>query len=115
MKRYNLLTEKDLIKGETYEVISLFGNNPNPRSETAYYDKYGYWCGISDNHTILEVIENSVMLVLAKNNFKRYKEIILGGSYEDGKYNDERCRSSYEDCEKIYPVIKEKDEYELER
>ena len=76
MKRYNLLNEDDLIKGRHYEVVSIIGQNPNPMSETAYYDKYGNWCGIPDNHTILETIDNSVMLVLAKENPERYKEIV---------------------------------------
>ena len=44
MKRYNLLNEDDLIKGRHYEVVSTIGQNPNPMSETAYYDKYGNWC-----------------------------------------------------------------------
>ena len=109
MKRYNLLTKDDLIPNNHYEVISLCGNNPNPRSEVAFYDRYGNWSGIADNHTILEIIDNSVLLVLAKENFERYKEIVLGGSYDDGKYNDERCRSSYEDCEELYPVSKEQE------
>lgn len=83
-------------------------------SETAYYDKYGNWCGIPDNHTILEIIDNSVMLVLAKENPERYKEIVLGGSYDDGKFNDERCRTSYVDCEEKYPVFKQRDASEME-
>ena len=103
MKRYNLLTKDDLIRGEYYEVISLWGRNPNPISEMVYYDKYGYWCE-DENHTILEVIDNSVMLVLAKNDPERYKEIVLGGSYDDGRYNDSRCQSSYIDCEEKYPI-----------
>lgn len=103
MKRYNLLNEEDLIKGRYYEVISRFGQNPNPMRETAYYDKYGNWCGIRDNHTILAIVDNSVMLVLAEENPERYKEIVLGGTYEDGEFNDERCRTSYVDCEEKYP------------
>ena len=110
MKKYNLLTEDDLIPNNHYEVISLFGKDPNPRSEVAFYDRYGYWSGIADNHTILEIIDNSVMLVLAKENFERYKEIISGGSYDDGKYNNKRCSSSYEDCEELYPVSKERED-----
>lgn len=54
MKRYNLLNEDDLIKGRYYEVVSTIGRNPNPMSETAYYDKYGNWCGIPDNHMMME-------------------------------------------------------------
>lgn len=104
MKRYNLLTDDDLIRGQHYEVISLWGRNSNPRWEIAYFDQYGNWCGIEENHTILEVIDNSVMLVLAKENPERYKEIISGGSFDDGKYNDERCSSSYIDCKKKYPL-----------
>ena len=50
MKRYNLLKEDDLIKGRHYEVVSTIGRNPNPMSETAYYDKYGNWCGIQKYH-----------------------------------------------------------------
>lgn len=118
MKRYCLLNKDDLIKGRRYEVVSAIGQNPNPMSETAYYDTYGNWCGIPDNHTILEIIDNSVMLVLAKENSERYKEIVLGGSYDDGKFNNERCRTSYVDCEKKYPVInynfKHRDESEME-
>ena len=116
MKRYNLLNEDDLIKGRHYEVISIIGVNSNLMSETAYYDKYGNWCGIPDNHTVLEIIDNSVMLVLAKENPERYKEIVLGGSYDDGKFNDKRCRTSYVDCEEKYPVIscKQRDESEME-
>jgi hypothetical protein len=98
MKRYNLLTEGDLVKGEYYECITLFGNNPHPRSETIFYDRYGNWC-VETSHVILEVMEDSVMRVLKKQNPNRYLEIINGGSYEDGKYNDERCKSSYNDCE----------------
>lgn len=56
MKRYNLLNEDDLIKGRHYEVISIIGVNSNLMSETAYYDKYGNWCGIPDNHTVLEIM-----------------------------------------------------------
>jgi hypothetical protein len=118
MKRYNLLKEDDLIKGRHYEVVSTIGQNPNPMSETAYYDKYGNWCGIPDNHTILEIIDNSVMLVLAKENPERYIEIVLGGSYDDGKFNNERCRTSYVDYEEKYPVIscnfKQRDASEME-
>ena len=104
MKRYNLLSNSDLIKNEHYECISLFGNNPNPRSESIFYDKFGYWSGIEENHTILKIIDNSVMIVLAKRNPTRYKEIVLGGSYDDGNFNDKRCRSSYKDCEELYPI-----------
>lgn len=104
MKRYNLLNKDDLIKDRHYEVVSIIGRNPNPRSETAYYDKYGNWCGIPYNHTILDIIDNSVMLVLAEENPARYKEIVLGGAYDDGEFNDERCRTSYVDCEEKYPV-----------
>lgn len=104
MKRYTLLNENDLIKGRHYEVVSIIGRNPNPMSEIAYYDKYGYWCGIPDNHTILEVVDNSIMLILAKESPERYKEIVLGGTYDDGKLNDERCKTSYVDYEKKYPV-----------
>lgn len=104
MKRYNLLTEKDLIPNNHYEVISMFGRNPNPRSEVAFYNKYGEWCGIEESHRILEIIDNSVMLVLANKNPKRYKEIVLGGFYDDGKYNDKRSSSSYKDCEELYPI-----------
>lgn len=104
MKKYNLLNNKDLIKGHHYEVVSIFGKNPYPISEMAFYDKFGQWCGIEESHTILEVIDNSVMLVLAKENPERYKEIVLGGFYDDGKYNDRRSRSSYEDCEILYPI-----------
>ena len=85
-------------------MVSLWGKNPNPKSEWAHFDKYGYWSAIDENHIILEVIDNSVMLVLAKKNPNRYKEIILGGSYDDGKYNDERCWSSYINCEEIYKI-----------
>ena len=106
MKRYNLLNENDLIKGEHYECISLWGNNPDPRSEPIFYNRYGQWCGIEDSHMVLEIIDNSVMLVLAKKNPERYKEIVLGGSYDDGKYNNKRCESSYIDCEEKYPVEK---------
>lgn len=104
MKRYNLLTEKDLIPNHHYEVVSLFGRNPNPRSEIAFYNRYGEWCGIEESHRILTIIDSSVMLVLAKEKPERYKEIVLGGSYDDGKYNDERSKSSYEDCEELYPI-----------
>lgn len=104
MKRYNLLTEKDLIPNNHYEVVSVFGRNPHPRSEVAFYNKYGQWCGIEESHTILEIIDNSVMNVLAKKNPKRYKEIVLGGYYDDGKYNDERSESSHNDCEELYPI-----------
>lgn len=38
MKRYCLLNKDDLIKGRRYEVVSAIGQNPNPMSETAYYD-----------------------------------------------------------------------------
>lgn len=104
MKRYNLLTENDLIKGKRYECVSLFGNNPHPRSESIYLDSSGYWSGIPANHTVLTIIDNSVMLVLAKENPERYREIVLGGSYDDGEYNDKWASSSYKDCEEIYPV-----------
>lgn len=104
MKRYNLLNKNDLIKGRHYEVVSIIGQNPNPISEIAYYDKYGNWCGIPDTHTILDIIDNSIMLVLAKENSTRYKEIVLGGTYDDEKFNDERCKTSYVDCEEKYPV-----------
>lgn len=104
MKRYNLLTEKDLIPNNHYEVVSLIGRNPYPRSEVAFYNKYGQWCGVEENHTILEIIDNSVMLVLAEKRPERYKEIVLGGHYDDEKYNDRRSRSSYEDCEELYPI-----------
>lgn len=104
IKRYNLLTAKDLIPNNHYEVVSLFGKNPNPIREVAFYNKYGEWCGIEKNHTMLAVIDNSVMLILAEKNPERYREIVLGGSYDDGKYNDKRSRTSYEDCEKLYPL-----------
>lgn len=104
MKRYNLLTEKDLIPNNHYEVVSRFGRNPYPRSEMAFYDNFGQWCGIEESHTILEIIDNSVMLVLAEKRPERYKEIVLGGSYDDGKYNDKGSRSSYKDCEELYPI-----------
>ena len=42
------------------------------------------------------------------------KEIVLGGSYDDGKFNDERCRTSYVDCEEKYPVFKQRDASEME-
>lgn len=48
-------------------------------------------------------VDNSVMLVLAEENPARYKEIVLGGTYDDGEFNDERCRTSYVDCEEKYP------------
>lgn len=104
MKRYNLLTEKDLIPNHHYEVVSLFGRNPNPISEVVFYNKYGEWCGIEESHTILKIIDNSVMLILAKERPERYKEIVLGGSYDDGKYNDKRSQTSYKDCEELYPI-----------
>jgi hypothetical protein len=97
VKRYKLLTDADLLKGNYYECISLWGNNPNPRRESVYYDRYGNWC-VENTHTILEIIDNSVMFVLARENPKRYKEIINGGSYEDGKYNDERCENILQRC-----------------
>ena len=105
MKRYHLLTEKDLIPNHHYEVVSLFGRNPNPISEVAFYNKYGQWRGIEESHRILTIIDSSVMLVLAKKKPERYKEIVLGGSYDDGKYNDKRSKSSYKDCEEIYPIF----------
>ena len=103
MKRYNLLTDDDILRGHSYECITLWGRNPNPRRENMFYSRQGDWCE-DDTHTILAVIDNSVMLVLAKEKPERYKEIVLGGSYEDGKYNDKRCCTSYVDCEEKYPV-----------
>lgn len=99
MTRYNLLTESDIIKGKEYECICLVGNNPTPQNINVFYDKYGHWHN-ADNNTILEVVENSVMLVLAKENFDRYQQIVKGGKYEDGVY-----KSHYYDCEELYPVI----------
>lgn len=113
MKRYKLLTENDLIRGQYYEVISYRGKNPNPISEIVFFDQYGDWC-LADNHRMIAVIDNSIMHVLAKKNPERFREILLGGSYEDGEYNNERCASSYIDCEEYYKSILEKENTEEE-
>lgn len=103
MKRYNLLTTEDLIRGESYECITLWGNNPNPRRESVLYNKQGSF-QLPDDHRLLEVIDNSVMLVLARRRYERYKEIVCGGYHEDGEYNNERCSTSLKDCELLFPV-----------
>lgn len=104
MKRYNLLNENDLIKGNTYECICLIGNNKNPRNMNIYYDKYGYWC-TEDNVSILAVVDNSIMYILHKRNIHRYQEVVDGGKYEDYKYE-----SHYMDCEEYYNVTDKKSE-----
>ena len=89
MRRYRLLTTTDIIPNNKYYAIVYYhfsSPNRNPSIELVYYDEHKQWCGT--DKIIMEIVDESIISVLQKENPTRADEIIKGGYIEDGRYND---------------------------
>ena len=89
MRKYNNLTENDILPNKIYWAIVYYplpSPNRNPMVEAVYYNEYRQWC--KTRNDIAEIIDESIISVLREYNPERAKEIIQGGFIEDGRYND---------------------------
>ena len=96
MKRYKLLTNRDLIPNNKYDAIVVYpfnSPNRNPMLERVYYDQFEQWYGTAN--VIVEIVDESVIEVLFNYNPERATEILHGGYEEDGKYNDIICTNYF--------------------
>lgn len=86
MKKYNLLTENDIIPCHMYSVLFRSSDDSEIEFGHLFYDKNGRW--LNEGKEIVCVLDEGVLRVLADLKPSRAFEVIEGGFTDDGQYND---------------------------
>ena len=81
MKRYNLLTEEDLLFKRHYTVIAI--KNQNLCVRNAYLNEFGNWNLCNGGYNVIDIVEDSIMNVLKEDKPIRYNQVLLGGFKEE--------------------------------